>query len=153
MMNVFVFSGLEVTTKEERLDALEKRRVSRHHIFKLPVLRTRLSHHDVAVGFEYLRFDLTGMLEHQRVERHFTGDHRVANFFYAGWTETIGLAWETKWGGRALVRLEPRTRRPDRAKRFTFRESLVDGLKRFPRDIREAGNQPGAFHSRQLTFF
>src|ERR1044072_1100274 len=126
MMNVFVFSGLEVTTKEERLDALEKRRVSRHHIFKLPVLGPRLSHHDVAVGFEYLRFDLTGMLEHQRVERHRASDHRIANFFYAGWTETIGLAWETEWRSRAFVRFEKRTRRPVRANRFTFRESLVD---------------------------
>src|SRR4051794_39349977 len=103
MMNVFVFSGLKVTTKEERLDTLEKRGISRHHIFKLPVLRTRLSHHDVAASFEYLCFDLTWMLEHQRVERHFAGDHGVANFFYAGWTEAIGLAWEPEWRSRALV--------------------------------------------------
>src|SRR5690349_18581984 len=137
MMNVFVFSGLKVTAEEERLDALEKRGISRHHVFKLPVLRTSLSHYDVAVSFEYLRFDLTGMLEHQRVERHFAGDHCVANFFYAGWTETIGLAWEPEWRSRALVRFEQRTRRPVRANRFTFRESLVDCLKRFPCDIRE----------------
>src|SRR6185369_12443105 len=126
MMNVFVFSGLKVTTEEERLDALEKRGISRHHVFKLSVLRTRLSHHDVAVSFEYLRFDLTGMLEHQRVERHRAGDHRVANFFYAGWTQTIGLAWETEWWSTAFVGFEKRTRRPVGANRFTFRESLVD---------------------------
>src|SRR6185295_9377626 len=120
MMNVFVFSGLKVTTEEERLDALEKRGISRHHIFKLPVLRTRLSHHDIAVSFENLRFDLTRVLEHQRVERHRAGDHRIANFFYAGWTETIGLAWETKWRSRALVGFEQRTGRPVRANRFTF---------------------------------
>src|SRR5215813_14701254 len=125
-MNVFVFSSAKVTTEEERLDALEKRGIGRHHVFKLPVLRTRLSHHDVAIRFKYLGFDLTGMLEHQGFERHRAGDHRVANFFYAGWTETIGLAWETKWRSRAFVGLEKWTRRPVRANRFTFRKSLVD---------------------------
>src|SRR4029079_13064106 len=124
-MNVFVFSSAKVTTKEERLDALEKRGISRHHICKRPVLRTRLSHHDVAVRFEYLRFDLTRVLEHQRVERHRASDHRIANFFYAGWTKTIGLAWETEWRSRAFVGFEQRTRRPVRANRFAFRESLV----------------------------
>src|SRR5262249_17728527 len=58
-MNIFVFSSLKVATKEERLDPLEKRGISRHHIFKLPVLRTSLSHHDVTVSLDDLRFDLT----------------------------------------------------------------------------------------------
>ena len=105
-MYVFVFGGAKVTTKKERLDALEKRRVSRHHIFKLPVLRTILSHHDLAVVFEYLRFDLAGMLVHQGLERDGASDYGVANFFYAGWTETVCLAWETKWRGTTFVGLE-----------------------------------------------
>src|ERR1044072_4628610 len=97
MVYVFVFGGAKVTAKEERLDALEKRRVGRHHIFELPVLRAILSHHDLAVVFDDLRFDLTRMLVHQRLERNRTADHGVANFFYAGWTNTAGFAWETKW--------------------------------------------------------
>src|SRR5215216_2517705 len=102
-MNVFVFSGAEVATKEERLNAFEKRRVGGHHIFELPVLRAILSHHDLAVVFDDLRFDLAGMLMHQRFERNRSADHGVANFFYAGWTKTVSFAWETKWRSTALV--------------------------------------------------
>ena len=119
-MNVFVFGGAKVTTKEERLDALEKRRVGRHHVFELPVLRTILSHHDLAVVFDDLRFDLAGMLVHQRLERDRSADHGVANFFDAGWTETIGLAREAKWRSTALVRLEQWTGSPVGPNRFTF---------------------------------
>src|SRR6185436_11069254 len=95
VMHVFVFSSAKVTTEEERLDALEKRRIGRHHIFEFAVLRTGLSHHYLTVVFNDLGFDLTGMLEHQRFERHRAGDHRIANFFNAGRTETVSLAWET----------------------------------------------------------
>jgi len=105
-MYVFVFGGAKVATKEERLDALEKRRVSRHHIFELPVLRAILSHHDLAVVFDDLRFDLARMLVHQRLERNSAADHGVANFFYAGWAETVSLAWETEWRSTAFVGFE-----------------------------------------------
>jgi hypothetical protein len=105
-MNVFVFGGAKVTSKEERLDALEKRRVSRHHIFELPVLRTILSHHDLAVVFDDLRFDLARMLVHQGLERDRAADHGVANFFYAGWAETVSLARETEWRSSAFVGFE-----------------------------------------------
>src|SRR5829696_3704504 len=106
MMNVFVFGRAKVTTKEERLDTLEKRGIGRHHIFELPVLRTILSHHDLAIVFDDLRFDLAGMLVHQRLERDRAGDHGIANFFYAGWTETVSLAWKTEWRSAAFVGFE-----------------------------------------------
>src|ERR1051325_6384516 len=112
MMYVFVFGGAKVTTKEERLDALEKRRIGRHHIFKLPVLRTILAHHDLAVVFDDLRLDLAGMLVHQRVERSCAGDDGIANFFYAGWTKTVSLTWEAEWRSSAFVGFEQRTGRP-----------------------------------------
>src|SRR5215213_400798 len=122
-------------------------------IFEVPVLRTGLAHHYLTVIFKDLGLDLTWMLEHQRFERHRAGDHCIANFFDAGWTETVGLAWETEWWRTSFVRLEKRTGRPVWTNRFTFGKPLVDGLKSFPRNIREAGNQPGALHSRQLAFF
>ena len=125
-MYVFVFGGTEVTTKEERLDPFEKRRIGRHHIFELPVLRTILPHHDLAVVFEDLGLDFTWMLVHQRFERHFSGDHGIANFFYAGWTKTVSLAWETKWRSTALVGFEKRTRRPVGTNRLTFGKPLVN---------------------------
>ena len=68
-MNVFVFGGAKVATKEERLDPFEKRRIGRHHIFELAVLRTSLAHDDLTVVFEDLCFDFTRMLVHQRFER------------------------------------------------------------------------------------
>ena len=105
-MNVFVFGSAKVTTKEERLDALEKRRIGRHHIFELPVLRTILSHHDLAVVFHDLRFDLAGMLVHQGLERDRAADHGIANFFYAGWAETVSLTWKTEWRCTALIGFE-----------------------------------------------
>src|SRR5215213_774783 len=134
-MNLFIFSGTKVTTEEERLDPLEKRGIGRHHIYKFTVLRTSLSHHNLPRVFDDLRFDLTRMLEHQGFERNVTADHRIANFFYAGWTKTIGLAWETKWRSSSFVRFEKRTRRPVRANRFTFGKPLVNGLKRLPCNI------------------
>src|SRR5690349_9131051 len=45
MMNVFIFSSAKVATEEQRLDAPQKLRISRHHIFELPMLRTILAHH------------------------------------------------------------------------------------------------------------
>ena len=152
-MNVFVFSGTKVTTEEERLDARQKRRIGRHHIFKQPVLRTGLSHQYLTVVFNDLGLDLTGMLEHQHFERHLTSDHRIANFFDTGWTETVGLAWETEWWSSSFVGFEKRTGRPVWPNRLTFGQPLVDRLKRLPRHIREAGDEPGTLHSRQLAFF
>lgn len=151
-MYVFVFCGAKVTTKEERFDTLEKRRVSRHHIFELPVLRTILSHHDLAVVFNDLRFDLARMLVHQRLERDCAADHGVANFFYAGWTETVSFAWETEGRSTALVGFEQWTRGPVRPNRLTFGKPLVNGLKSLPGHIGEIRNKPGAFYSRQLGF-
>src|SRR6185503_2420312 len=69
-MYVFVFGSAEVATKEERLDAPQKFRVGRHHIFKLSVLRTIFAHHDLAVVFDDLSLDLAGMRVHQSVERN-----------------------------------------------------------------------------------
>ena len=151
-MHVFVFGGAKVTTKEERLDTLEKRRVGRHHIFELPVLRTILSHHDLAVVFNYLCLDLAWMLVHQGLERDRAADHGIANFFYAGWTKTVSLAWETEWRRSAFVGFEQWTRRPVGPDGLTFRESLVDGLKSLPGDVGETGYETGAFYSRQLGF-
>src|SRR5688500_12746224 len=87
-MYVFIFGGTEVATKEERLDALEKRRIGRHHVFKLAVLRTVLAHHDLTVVFNDLGLDFTRMLVHQSLERNFTADDGVANFLYTSGTKT-----------------------------------------------------------------
>src|SRR6185369_9588825 len=152
MVYVFVFGCAEVATEEQRLDASQEFRVSRHHIFELPVLRAIFAHHDLAVVFDDLRFDLARMLVHQSVERNRAGDHGVTNFFYAGWTKTIGLTREAEWRSRAFVRFEQRTRRPVGANRFAFGQQLVDGLKSAPGDIGKAGDQPGTLHSRQLAF-
>ena len=152
-MNVFVFGGAKVTAKEERLDAPQKLRISRHHIFELPVLRTIFAHHDLAVVFDDLSFDLAGMLVHQCVERSRARDHGVANFFNAGWTKTIGLTRKAEWRSSAFVGFEQWTRRPVRADRFAFGQTLVDRLKSLPGHIRETGDETGAFYSRQLTFF
>ena len=151
-MYVFIFSSAKVTTKEERLDAREKSRVSRHHVFKLAVLRASLAHEYLTVVFDDLRFDLTRMLVHQGLERDRAGDHGVANFFYAGWTETVCLAWETEWRCTALVGFEQWTRSPVGPDRLAFGKSLVNGLKSLPGHIGETGYQPRAFYSRQLGF-
>lgn len=103
-VNVLIFGGAKVAAKEERLDPFEKRRIGRHHILELSMLRAILPHDNLAIIFEDLGFDFTGMLVHQRLERYLSGDDRVANFFYAGWTKTVGFAWETKWRGTAFVR-------------------------------------------------
>ncbi len=152
-MHVFVFGSAEVATKEERLDAPQKLRVSRHHVFKLPMLRTIFAHHDLAIVFYDLSLDLAGMLVHQRFERSCARDHGVANFFNAGWTKTVGLTREAEWRSSAFIGFEQGTRRPVRANRFAFGQSPVNGLKSFPGHIGETGNEAGAFYSRQLTFF
>jgi hypothetical protein len=120
MMNVLVFGGAEVATEEERLDALEKRRVGRHHVFELAVLRAGLAHDDLAVLFDDLRLDFARMLVHQRFERRLAGDDGVANFFYAARTKTVGLAREAERRSTAFVGFQQRTRRPVRANRLAF---------------------------------
>src|SRR5690349_3203599 len=108
MMHIFAFSRAKVTTEEERLDAFEKRRIGRHHIFEFAVLRTSLSHHDLSSVFDDLRLNLTRVLEHQRIERHRASNHRISNFFDAGWTETVGFAWKTEWRSTSFVGFEQR---------------------------------------------
>jgi hypothetical protein len=56
-MNLFVFSSAKVTTKKEGLDPFKKRRIGRHHVFKLAVFGTGLSHQNLAIVFNDLRFD------------------------------------------------------------------------------------------------
>src|SRR5215510_5493660 len=103
VMNILVFGGAEVATEEERLNPLQKSRISRHYVFKLPVLRAVLSHHYLAVSFENLRLKLTWMLMHQGFQRNLTRDNRIADFFYTGRTETVCLAWKTKRWRAAFV--------------------------------------------------
>jgi hypothetical protein len=90
------------------------------------VLRTILAHHDLSVVFDDLRLDLAGMLVHQRIEWHCTRDHCIANFFNAGWTETVSLTRETEWRSTALVGFQKRTRRPVRTYSFTFGKALIN---------------------------
>src|SRR5262245_29249770 len=134
-MNVFVFRSAKVAAEEERLDPFQESRVRRHHVFKLPVLRAILSHHNLAIVFEDLRFDFTRMLVHQGLERNLTADHGVANFFHATRTKTICLAWKAKWWCSAFVGFEEWARRPGGANRFAFGQQLVDRLKRLPGDV------------------
>ena len=134
-MNVFVFGGAEVSTKEERLDPFEKCRIGRHHIFESSMLRTILAHDDLTIVFENLCFDFTGVLVHQRFERRLSGDYSVADFFYTGWTKTVGLAREAEWRSTAFIGFEEWTRSPVWTYRFTFGKALVYRLKRFPGDV------------------
>ncbi len=125
-MDVLVFGGAEVAAKEERLDAFEKRRIGRHHVFKLAVLRTSLAHQHLSVVFDDLRLDLTRMLVHQCLERNFAANDRVTNFFYTGGTKAVGLAWKTEWWSGALVRLEQWTGGPVGPNCFAFGQPLVN---------------------------
>jgi hypothetical protein len=62
-------ASAKVATEEERFDAFEERRVGRHHVDELAVLRAGLAHDDLTVLFQNLRFDFARMLIHQRLER------------------------------------------------------------------------------------
>jgi hypothetical protein len=65
MVDVGILGSFKVTTKEERFDALEKRRVSCHHVNKLTVLRASLAHDYLSVFFHNLGFDFARMFIHQ----------------------------------------------------------------------------------------
>jgi hypothetical protein len=82
-MDVRIFGGAKVATKEKRFDPLEKCRISCHHVNKLAVLRTGLAHDYLSVLFYYLSFDFAWMLIHQRLERCLAADDGVADFFDA----------------------------------------------------------------------
>ena len=69
MMNVLVLSRLKIAAVKERFDALEKRRVGRHHIDKFAVRRAGLFHHDLAVFLDDLCLDLARVRIHQDLER------------------------------------------------------------------------------------
>ena len=96
MMNVLVLGGLEIAAEKERLDPLQKLRVSREHVHKLAVRRARLSHDYLAVLLDDLGLDLARMSVHQDVQRDVAGDDAVANRLDAGRAKRIGLSRESK---------------------------------------------------------
>src|SRR5687768_937038 len=124
-MNRRVFGCAKVAAKKQRFNSSKELGISCHHVIKLPVFRTSFTHDDVAVDFQNLCFDFTRMLMHQGIERGFAGDHGVSNFFDAGGTKTISLAWKAKWRRRSLVGFQQGRRRPFRVDGVSLRQSAV----------------------------
>ena len=121
MMDVLVFSSAEVASEEERFDPLEERRVSRHHVNKLAVLRTGLAHDHLSVLFDYLSFDFAWMLIHQRLERRLAADDGVANFLDATRTKTVSLTWESERRRGSLIGFQQRSGGPFGTDSLSFR--------------------------------
>src|SRR6266550_1666584 len=153
MLDVPIVCCLEVASKKQRFNALEKRRVSCHDVNKLAVLRTSLAHNNLSVLFNYLSFDFARMFVHQRFERGLAADDRVADFFHAARTKAVGFARKAERRRASLVRFEKWPRRPGGTNGFAFRKTFVDGLKGFPGNTRKVREQLGTLYSRQLALF
>src|SRR5207244_7887705 len=69
LVNARIFRGAKVATEEERFDSFQERRISRHHICELAVLRASLAHDDLTIFFQNLGLKFTRMLMHQSLER------------------------------------------------------------------------------------
>src|SRR5687767_14416484 len=103
MMNRLIFRYAKVATKKEGFNTLEEGRVGGHHVYELAVLRTGLTHYDLAVLFNDLCFDLTRMFIHQGFERGLARDNSSSNFFHTGWTEAVSFARKPKRRGAAFI--------------------------------------------------
>ncbi len=150
-MNCGILGRAKISSKEQRFDSFEKSRIRGHHVIKLPVLGTSLTHDHLTVFFQDLSFDFARMLMHQGLEGRLAGNHGVSDFFNAGWTEAICLARKAEWRRTSFVRLQKRTGSPGGADRFAFRQASVDGLKSLPSHTRKIRKELGASDTGQFA--
>src|ERR1043165_5468083 len=96
LVNVRIFRSPKIATKKERFNSFQKRRIGRHHVGKLAMLRASLPHDHLAVLFQNLRFDFTRMLMHQSFQRSFAADHGDRKSVV--WGKSVDL------GGRRIIK-------------------------------------------------
>ena len=81
-----------IASREALFQVLEERRVDRHHVFKVAVLRAILHHQDLAVALDDLRLDLAHLFVQQNFVRQLAVKNLLANLRYALGAKRIGRA-------------------------------------------------------------
>ena len=65
VVELLVVVGADVAAGEALFQVREERRIDRHHVFEVAVLRAILHHQDLAVALDDLRFDFADLLVQQ----------------------------------------------------------------------------------------
>ena len=138
VMQLFVIVGANVAAGKDFFEVLEEGGVHRHHVFKVPVLRTIFHHQDLAIALDDLGLDFAGLLVHQHFDRQLAVDDLLADVRHALGAERIGSAGPTQRRLRFLVRLQQWLVRPLRRKRRILVDA-VDFVEYRPRALGSDG--------------
>ena len=112
IVELFVVVRADVAAGEALFEVLEERRVDRHHVFEMAVLRAVLHHQDLAVALDDLRLDLADLLVQQDFVGKLAVDDLLADFGDAARAQGIGLAGPAERRLRLFPGLQQRLVRP-----------------------------------------
>ena len=102
---------------ERLFEVLEERRVDRHDVLEVAVLRAILHHQDLAVALDDLRLDLADLLGEQDRVVALAVEDLLARLAHAGRAQRVGLARPAERRLHLLPRLQQRLLRPLRGER------------------------------------
>src|SRR5262249_44628460 len=114
----------DIAARERLLEVLEERRIDRHDVLEVPVLRTVLDHQDLAVAFDDVRLDLADFLVEKNPVVALAVQDLLPRFPYAFRAQRVGLARPAKWRLHLLPRLEQWLVRPVRRERLRGRNAV-----------------------------
>ena len=147
-----------IAARKTLFQVLEKLRVDRHHVFKVPMLGAVLHHQDLAVPLDDLRLDLAHLLVEQNFVGQLAVQNLLANLRHALGTQRVrGPGPAQRWlfllpallqrlvaplGRKRGVRadaVEPLINHPRTSGRIDG--CLLDVLDRFGHDVAVSSNQ------------
>jgi hypothetical protein len=108
VVELFVVVRADVAAGEALFQVLEERRVDRHDVFEVAVLRAVLHHQDLAVALDDGGFDLANLFIQQDFVRQLAVDNLLPDLRYAAGAERVGLTRPAQWRLRLFPGLEQR---------------------------------------------
>jgi hypothetical protein len=138
VVQLLVVVRLDVAARERLLEVLEERRVDRHHVLEVAVLRAVLDHQDPAVALDDLRLDLADLLVEQDLVVALPVEDLLPGLAHADRAERIGLARPAQRRLHLLPRFLQRQIRPPGHERVPGLHP-VQRVERDPRPPRHVG--------------
>jgi hypothetical protein len=135
VVEVLVFRRTEIASEVTAFEHTAQLRIHRERVDELTVYLTPLLDEDLAVLFDDLGLDLTGLLVRELGDVALAGDDCISDFDHTVGAQGIGLPGPPQGRFRALVALRQRRRRPIGVNGRTVRNPRVHGLERIPSDV------------------
>ena len=124
IVQLLVVMRADVAARKRILEVLEERRIDRHDVLEVPVLRAVLDHQDLAVAFDDVRLDLANLLVEKDLVVALAVQDLLARFADAFRAERVGLARPAKWRLHLLPGLQDRFVRPFGRERLRWRDAV-----------------------------